>query len=163
MKKNNSTPVAEITRGALIAATYVVMTGFCAIFGLDKGVIQFRISEALVILAVFTPSATAGVTVGCLLSNLLFGGAVYDVLFGTLATLLGMLGGRALRRFPYLVPLPTVLSNTAIVPLVLRFAYGSEDALWFMAATVGIGELVCAYAGGILLFFMLRKRFKTYV
>ena len=149
--------VTSICYGAIIAALYVVLTWLSAIFKLDSGVIQFRLSEALCILAVFTPAAIPGMTIGCLLSNLIFTGNAYDMIFGTLATLIGVLGVYALRKLPYIAPMPYVLSNVIIVPFVLRLAYGVPDAFWFMMVTVGVGELVCALGGGIVLYIALKR------
>ena len=84
-------------------------------------------------------------------------GNAYDMIFGTLATFIGVLGVYLLRKVPYIAPLPYVLSNMIIVPLVLRFAYGVPDAFWFLLVTVGVGEIVCAYAGGILLHTALKR------
>ena len=149
--------VTSICYGAIIAALYVVLTWLSAIFKLDSGVIQFRLSESLCILGVFTPAAIPGMTIGCLLSNLIFTGNAYDMILGALATLIGMLGVYLLRKLPYIAPLPYVLSNAIIVPFVLRFAYGVPDAFWFLMVTVGIGEIVCAYVGGILLHTALKR------
>jgi uncharacterized membrane protein len=79
-----------------------------------------------------------------------------DILFGSLATLIGAVGGYLLRKLPYLAPLPTVLANAIIVPFVLKFAYELEGGLAYFALTVGIGEVVCAYIGGILLYQALK-------
>lgn len=149
--------VMTICYGAIIAALYVVLTWLSAVFKLDSGVIQFRISESLCILAVFTPAAILGMTIGCLISNLIFTGNAYDMIFGTLATLIGVLGAYALRKIPYIAPLPYVLSNVIIVPFVLRLAYGVPDSFWFLMVTVGIGELVCAFGGGIVLYTLLKR------
>ena len=79
---------------------------------------------------------------------------VGDVIFGTLATLIGAVGTRLLRhKSPYLAVLPPIAANTLIVPFVLRYCYGMEDAIWFMMLTVCAGEVVAA---GILAF-LLRK------
>ena len=149
--------ILYVCYGAIIAALYVVLTWLSAIFKLDSGVIQFRLSEALCILAVFTPAAISGMTIGCFLSNLIFTGNAYDMLFGALATFIGVLGVYLLRRLPYLSPIPYVLSNAIIVPLVLQYAYGVPDAFWFLMLTVGLGEVVCALGGGILLYITLKR------
>ena len=154
-RRRNAT--VYVCYGAIIASLYVVLTWLSAIFKLDSGVIQFRLSEALCILAVFTPAAIPGMTIGCLLSNLIFTGNAYDMIFGTLATFIGVLGVYLLRKFPYIAPVPYVISNMIIVPLVLRFAYGVPDAFWFLLVTVGIGEIVCALGGGILLYIALKR------
>lgn len=149
--------ILNVCYGAVIAALYVVLTWISAIFKLDSGIVQFRISEALCILGVFTSAAIPGMTVGCLLSNLIFSGNAYDMLFGSLATLIGMLGVYLFRKLPYLAPIPYVLSNAIIVPFVLQYAYGVPDAFWFLMLTVGAGEIVCALGGGIALYLALKR------
>ena len=142
-----------ITQAAVIAALYVVLTYFINAFGLANGAIQIRISEALTILPYFTPAAIPGLAIGCLLSNLITGCLATDVIFGTLATLLGAVGTYALRRFKWLAPLPPIVANTIVVPLVLKFAYQLEDAYWFLVLTVGAGEILsCGVLGMMLLF-----------
>lgn len=142
---------------AIIAALYTVLTCIAGAVGLASGVIQLRLSEGLCILAAFTPAAIPGLTLGCLISNLITGCLPTDLFFGTLATLLGALGGWLLRGKPYLVPLPTVLANTVIVPFVLAYAYHAEGGLAFFFLTVGIGEILSAYVLGILLYPALKK------
>ncbi len=87
---------------AMIAALYVVLTFIANTFGLASGVIQIRLSEALTVLPFFTPAAIPGLTIGCLLSNWMTGCVLWDIIFGTLATLLGALGSYALRKYPWL-------------------------------------------------------------
>lgn len=147
-----------LCRGALVAALYVVLTWLCALVGLDKGVIQLRLSEALCVLPAFTGAAVPGLFVGCLLANLLTGSALPDVVFGSLATLIGALGAYLLRRRKWLVPLPTVLANALIIPFVLRFAYGAEGTIPYFMLTVGAGEVISAYICGMLLYAALVRR-----
>ena len=142
---------------AIIAALYTALTYVTSLFGLASGVIQLRLSEALCILSVFTPAAIPGLTLGCLISNLVTGCLPTDVLFGSLATLLGAWGGWLLRKKPYVAPLPTVISNTVIVPFVLAYAYRVEEGLPFLFLTVGIGELLSAYLLGLILYYPLKK------
>ena len=149
--------VKFLTHGAIIAALYVVLTMFARLLGLDSGVIQVRFSEALCVLAVFTPAAVPGLTIGCLISNLLVGGALWDVVFGSVATLIGAALGYALRKYPYLVPLPTVLSNMLIIPVILTKVYGAENSFRFLVATVGAGEIISAYVLGLILYSALKK------
>ena len=94
------TKTQYITRAAAIAALYVALTYLASLFGLSSGVIQIRFSEALTILPVFTSAAIPGLYIGCILANLLTGAAPYDVLFGSLATLIGAVGTYFLRRAP---------------------------------------------------------------
>ena len=142
---------------AMIAALYVVLTFIANAFGLASGVIQIRLSEALTVLTFFAPAAIPGLTIGCLLSNWMTGCVLWDIIFGTLATLLGALGSYALRKHPWLVPIPPIAANTVIVPLVLRYAYGAADALPYMMATVGIGEILSCYVLGMILLTALKK------
>ncbi len=150
----------EVARGGIIAALYVVLTLLANAFGLANYAIQLRFSEALCVLPFFLPEAIPALTIGCLLSNLLIGAPLFDVLFGSLATLLGALGARLLRRYPLLVPLPTVLANAAIIPPILLYAYGLEGTYFFFLATVTAGEVISAYALGLLLLYTLKKRGK---
>lgn len=139
-------------QAAMIAAIYVVLTYFISAFNLASGAIQVRISEALTILPVFTPAAIPGLFIGCLLSNLLTGCLPLDVVFGSIATLIGACGTYLLRNHKWLTPLPPVLSNTVIVPFVLAYVYGAEGTIPFFMLTVGIGEVISCYVlGGILM------------
>ena len=146
-----------ICHAALIAALYVVLTYLAEFMGLAKGVIQVRFSEALCILPYFTPAAIPGVTIGCLIFNLLCGAGPLDIIFGTLATLLGALGTYALRRYKWRASLPPILSNTIIIPLVLHFSGMSEDGIPFMMLTVGAGEVISCGILGMMLLFAVEK------
>lgn len=147
-----SKKIMYLSQAAMIAALYVVLTLLANALGLANYAIQVRFSEALTILPFFTPAAIPGLTIGCLLSNILTGCAPLDILFGTLATLIGALGTYALRRFEWLTLLPPILANTIIVPWVLRFAYDIPDAIPYLMATVGAGELIsCGLIGMLLL------------
>ena len=155
-----------------IAALYVVLTFVAAAFGLASGAVQVRLSEALCILPCFTAAAVPGLTVGCLLANLLTGCALWDVVFGSLATLLGALGTRALKNRPAIAWIPPVISNMMIVPLVLMHVYGVNNVsltlpftntVWSGAGyfplmlTVGIGEVISCGIIGMILYKALRK------
>jgi len=154
----NGRRVAYLTRAGIIAALYVVFTWISALFGLSgMGAIQLRISEALCILPIFTAAAVPGVTVGCLAANLLTGAALPDIVFGTLATFLGAVGTRLLRRVVPLAMLPPVLANTLIIPFVIRFAYVDvAESLPFLFLTVGVGEALSVCLFGTLLYVALR-------
>ena len=143
-----------ICQAAVIAALYVVLTYVFSAFA--SGVIQVRVSEALTILPAFTPAAIPGLVIGCLLSNTLTGCVLLDIIFGSVATLIGALGSYALRRHTWLVPIPPIVSNMIIVPFVLRFAYGATDAFPFMIATVGAGEIISCYLLGMILYGALK-------
>ena len=157
MRSKNQKHVYFICLSAVIAALYVALTLMCAAFGLSSGVIQLRISEALCVLSYFTPAAIPGMTVGCFIANIIATANPLDIIFGTLATLIGALGGYALRRFKWLVSIPTVLANALIIPLVLVYGFGVEDALPYLILTVGVGELLSATCLGMPLLFVLER------
>ena len=149
-----------IVQAAMIAAVYVVLTFVFA--PISFGEIQVRISEALTILPVFTSAAVPGLFVGCLLGNMLSGAYLPDVIFGSLATLLGAIGTRALRNaFPFLAPLPPIIANALIVPFVLRYTYGVALPIPLMMLTVGVGEVISCGGLGLILYFTLGTRLKS--
>ena len=142
---------------ALIAALYAALT--LAFQPISYGAVQFRISEALTLLPVLFPQAVPGLTLGCLISNLFnpMGATVYDVVFGTLATMIAALLTWRMRASVWLRALPPVLCNAVIVGLVLTYAYGI-DMLWLNMLTVGLGEAVVCYLLGVPMVRLLAKR-----
>ena len=134
----------KLTRAALIAALYVILTFLSQIFGLASGVIQFRLSEGLTFMPMLYKESVWGLTIGCMIANILTGCAAWDVIFGTHATLLGALGTHYVgSKIPVLGPVFPIASNMIIVPFVLQMVYGAEESYWFLMATVGLGEIVC--------------------
>lgn len=134
----------------MIAAIYVVLTVVFAPFSF--GEVQVRVAEALTILPFFTPAAIPGLFIGCLIGNVLGGALLPDIIFGSLATLVGAVGSYLLRRNRYLVPLPPIAANTLVVPFILKYAYGLALPIPFMMLTVGIGEVIsCGVLGFIIL------------
>lgn len=147
-----------IVHAAVIAALYVVLTLFANALGLANFAIQVRFSEALTILPFFTPAAIPGLFIGCIISNLLTGCMPLDVLFGSLATLLGALGTHYLRHFTkWLAPLPPILANTVIVPFVLAYVYRFEGSIPYFMITVCIGEIISCGALGMIVLNVLQK------
>ena len=147
-----SSKIIYITQAALIAAIYTVLTMIAAGFDLASGAIQVRFSESLTIMPFFTPAAIPGLTIGCLLSNLLTGCALPDIIFGSLATFLGAVGSYALRRNRWLCALPPIISNMLIIPFILTYAYHIPGGIPLFMLTVGTGELIsCMGLGQILL------------
>ena len=140
-----------ITHAAAIAAIYVVLTLVFA--PISYGEVQVRIAEALTILPFFTPAAIPGLFIGCLIANVIGGSIVLDVIFGSIATLLGAAGTWMLRKNRWLAPLPPIISNTVIVPLVLRFGYGVLLPIPLLMAF--IGEIISCYILGELLLSVL--------
>ena len=147
---------SALTQAGIIAALYVVLTYLAAGFDLASGAVQVRVSEALTILPYFTQAAIPGLTIGCFLANLLVGSLPSDIVFGTLATLLGALGTRALRNNRYLCALPPVVSNMLIIPFVLSYAYHIPGSIPLMMLTVGLGEFLSCFILGELLIDALR-------
>ena len=168
MKKN----VLFLTYGAVIAALYTVLTLLAGSLNLANGVIQVRFSEALTILAAFTPAAIPGLWVGCILSNILTGCHYLDIVFGSLATLIGAVGTYLLthsrkegkwvfkpgKKSMFLTPLPPVLANTIIVPFILSYVYQFEGSIPFFMVTVGAGEILSCYVLGLVLYNALMPR-----
>ncbi len=151
-----------VSQAALIAALYVVLTLLANALGLANYAIQLRFSEALTILPFFTPAAIPGLFLGCLISNLLTGAILWDIIFGSLATLLGAVGTYLLRRCKWLAPLPPIVANTLIVPMVLYFAYRIPGSIPYFMLTVGLGEILSCGVLGILLLLLLQK-YKKYI
>ncbi len=146
-----------LTQAAIIAALYVVLTLFANALGLANYAIQLRFSEALTILPCFTPAAIPGLLVGCVVSNLLTGCMPPDIIFGSLATLLGALGTYQLRQHKWLAPIPPILSNTLIIPLILTYIYRFPGSLPYFIFTVGLGEILSCGLLGLLLYQLLQK------
>lgn len=147
-----------MTQAACIAALYVILTVITNALGLASGVIQVRFSEALCILPIFTPAAVPGLFVGCLIANLLTGCAPWDIVFGSLATLIGVYGTYLLRSHKRLAVLPPIISNTLIVPWVLHLVYQFEGSIIYFSATVFAGEFISIAVIGSLLRILLEKR-----
>ena len=146
-----------IAQAAMTEAIYTVLTVIAAGFDLASGAIQVRFSEALAILPVFTPAAVPGLTLGCLISNLITGCALPDIIFGSLATLLGALGTYALRSHRILCTIPPIVSNMLIIPFILSYAYHIPGSIPFFMLTVGLGELISVFGLGQILMQALLK------
>lgn len=156
MKVSKNINVLFMAQAAMIAAIYVVITMVFAPF--SYGEVQVRLSEALTILPVFTPAAIPGLFIGCLISNILGGCILPDILLGSLATLIGAIFTYSLRnQSKYLAPVPPILANALIVPFILRFGYQVPLPIPFMMLTVGIGEVISCGLLGMILYTALHK------
>ena len=155
MKKFSTKQIAFC---GLIAALYVVLTWILGEFG--YGPIQFRFSECMTVLPFCFPIATAGLTIGCLLANLLSTVGPLDLILGTAATLIGCIGTQLCRKKDlwWLAPLPPVLSNGLLIGLLLTIYSETRTAAYFftMAAQIGISELICCYGLGLPVLLILR-------
>lgn len=153
---DNTKTIKYIAYASMIAAIYAVLV---LIFQpISFGMIQVRVAEMLTILPVFTPAAIPGLAIGCFLSNFLSGAEVFDVVFGTLATLLGAIGTYALREKKLLPVIPPIAFNTIIIPFVIRFAYGSDQPVIIIAAAIFAGEILSCGVLGV----AFRKVFEKY-
>ena len=164
MKTQNKKLLFLVMSG-VIAALYTVLTMVLA--PLSFGNIQFRASEAMTLLPLFTPAAVPGLTLGCAIANAagVATGANMagwlDVLFGSTATLLAAVGTRLLRRIewkgiPYLAVLPPVVFNALIVGGELAAVY--QLPFWLCALEVGAGELAVCVVLGIPMVLAIKKR-----
>ena len=154
----NRKKIVNVSIAAIIAALYVVLTYLASAMGLASFAVQVRFSEALTILPIFTPAAIPGLFVGCVLANILTGCALWDVIFGSLATLIGAFGTYFLKNHKILAILPPTIANTIIVPFVLLNVYNLEGTYWFFALTVCFGEIISCGVLGTILRKSLEKR-----
>ena len=154
--------VTFLTQAAMIAALYVVLTFVFA--PISFGEVQIRIAEMLTVLPIFTPAAVPGLFVGCLIGNITGGAMLPDVIFGSIATLVGAAGTYCLRNTNrFFAVLPPIVANVLIVPFVLRYAYGVALPIPFLMLTVGIGEVVsCGVLGNCLITVLNRYRTRIF-
>ena len=153
-----------LAHGALIAALYVALTYFqnFLIPNSATWAIQFRASEALCVLALFTPAAIPGLTIGCLLFNISFAGALpLDPVVGTLASFFAtsfmyMLRPVTIKGYPFLSMLMPALANALLVGWELNFYIGG--GFWLNALYVAIGEAAVLLTLGSILFYVVRTR-----
>lgn len=142
----------SLTYAAIIAALYVALTWLANMLGLASGAIQIRLSEVLTVLPFFTPAAIPGLFIGCFLANIITGCAIWDIIFGSIATLIGAVGTYHMKNHKNLALLPPIIANTLIIPFVLVYTYGLEGTVPYFMLTVFIGEAIsCGILGRILL------------
>jgi len=148
---------------AVIAAVYTMLTLFPGLSMFSFGTVQFRISEALCVLPIFTPAAVYGLTTGCFISNILSSAGPLDMVFGTLATFFAAVCTYRMRKLPAAVAvLPPVVFNGVIVGWMITYFY-TETAgrfmgiLLFNMSTVALGEFAVCYLLGLPLIKYLNK------
>lgn len=144
----------NITTIAAIAAIYAALTLMPGLSSFSFLSIQFRLSEVLTVLPIFTPLAIPGLTVGCFLANIFSPIGVPDTIFGTLATLIAALGSYFLRNKPKaLAVTPAIFSNGIIIGWMITFFYDKPPArfisiMLYNMFTVALGETsVCFLLG----------------
>ena len=156
--------VRQLVYGALIAAMYAALTHMqnFLIPGSATWAIQFRASEALCVLALFTPAAIPGLTVGCFVFNLTYSGALpLDMLVGSLATCLACAATRLLRRFPWVAMAMPALFNAPLVGWELSIFIGDGFSWPFFfanALNVFLGEAIVLYTAGWALYLAFKRR-----
>ena len=144
---------AKVIQTIIIAGLYILITLVeNATVGMTKDIIQVRLSDALTVLPYFTPAAIPGLFIGCLTSNYFIGCHPMDVLFGSIATLIGAIGTYLIRKHKFLTPIPPVIVNVIAIPLLFTYVYRYEDSFWYYVATIGVGEIIaCGVLGMALL------------
>ncbi len=144
-----------LTRAAIIAAIYAALTLLLA--PISYGEVQIRLSEALTLLPILMPEAMPALFVGCLLANVLGGCTIFDIVFGSLATLLAALCTRRLRARPMLAAAMPVLFNGVIVGAVVHVCYAPAIALPLCMLFVAAGEAVACFVAGPILLRAVRR------
>ncbi|MBE6773799.1 MAG: QueT transporter family protein [Ruminococcaceae bacterium] len=170
-KKNHN-----LATGAIIAALYVSLTYAQEMLfpGTASAAVQFRVSESLTVLALFTPAAIPGLTVGCAIANLLFMGALpLDVVLGSLATFLAAFCMYRLRNallggIPFAALVMPAIFNGVIIGLEIEifFIEGSFNFMSFLlqGGCVALGELGVCFTLGVLLFKVIKnKKLEKYI
>ncbi len=133
-----------IARAAIIAALYAALT--LALAPISYGLIQFRVAEALTVLAYFTPAAVPGLFIGCLVANIIGPNGLLDIIFGSLATLIAAFMTYNIKN-KYLAPLPPVVVNALIVGPIVAYYVGAPFYLGMLY--VGAGQVVVCYLLGL--------------
>ena len=149
----NKLNIKDLVQIAIVAALYVALTW--ALAPISYGSIQFRISEILMLLVLFKPSYAIGLILGCFISNTTSSLGWYDMVFGTLATIIALIPMLKIKNI-YVSAIFPVVSNAIIVAIELYFALGIEP-IWLSMLTVGLGEAVVIYLLGIPFIMYLNK------
>lgn len=151
----------RMTLSAMIGAIYFICCFVEQSFA--SGAIQCRLSEGLTLLPLIFPEAILGITVGCLIFNI-YTGVLWDIIFGTLTTLLaGILTyviGRLIKNEGlkiFIGGLFPVFLNALVIPVILYNGYGVNDGYFFLVLTIAIGQIIAVYGVGTLIYFPLKK------
>ncbi|MGE5561236.1 MAG: QueT transporter family protein [Chloroflexota bacterium] len=142
-----------LAKVAVIAALYAALT--LALAPISYGALQFRVSEALTVLPFITPAAIPGLTIGCIIANMLGPGlGIVDIVFGSLATLIAALLTWRSRKV-WLAPLPPVVANGIIIGILINYVF--KAPLLPSMASVAFGELVVCYLLGYPLLLLIGR------
>jgi len=143
-----------ITKISLIAAVYAALT--IGLVPLSYNFVQFRVSEALTVLPFIMPESILGLFIGCAIANIYSGLGIYDIVFGSLATLIA---AYLTRKMPskWLAPLPPVVVNAVIIGYM--WSYFSDMPFYLTAGYVALGQIGACYFLGLPLLFYLEKKY----
>lgn len=152
-----NTRIRKLVEAAIVAALYVVLTFVSK--PLSIGYVEVRFSEALCILPYFMPSSVWGLFAGCFISNIIFNGSILDMIVGSLATLIGAFLTSKI-KYKWLCPLPTVLSNTLLIPIVIMKYSETWSVSAYLTAAAGVfaSEIASVYILGLILLIILDKK-----
>lgn len=162
-----------LAKASVIGALYCVLTLLSAVFGLAYSGVQFRFSEALCLLPVFTAASIPGLTVGCLIANIFSSVTPLDMLIGTLATLFAALLTRKCRNIrikgiPVLSMIFPVMFNAVFVGFEIALVSG-EEAFWsvflIQSLSVGAGEgaVIATLGTALILFLNKNDRIRNFI
>jgi len=146
-----------LTQAALVAGIYTALCMVLHPISFGFAGIELRVSEALTLMPVLMPAAVPGLFIGCLLSNLLGGATLLDVVFGSLTTLVAALLTRKCRNKPLLAAFWPVILNALVIGTLLRYAYGLAMPLWLCMLSIGAGQAIACYGIGLPLMKMMRR------
>lgn len=155
--------VRFIVIAGVVAALYVVL--MLIFMPISLGVVQVRVAEALCVLPMLTPAAIPGLAVGCLISNLVgvtsaavaAEAVVFDVIFGSLTTLIAAVLSYAMRRNKWVATAPPVVLNALIIGAILTWAYKESMPYLFTVLYIAAGQAIACYGVGIPLYNALEK------
>lgn len=153
----------SITQAAVIAAFYVALTYFSSAMGLAYNSVQFRLSEILTVLPIFTPAAIPGLTLGCFLANISSPLGIVDIVCGTLATFLASVATYFLRNItlkglPILATVPPVLFNAVIIGLEIWYLEGKISEIFFVSSLqIAAGQAVMCMVAGLVFIRAVKK------
>lgn len=154
---------ARLSRAGIICSLYIVISLVCA--PISSGAVQVRLSEALTILAIIFPEAVPALFIGCALSNMITGCAPYDVIFGSVVTLIAGTCSFFCAKIIKNVPLKIIVGgffpivlNAFILPLIWQWCYGFIEYVYMVQVGIlAIGQSISVYLVGTPLYFVAVK------